>query len=197
MKYLISFVIFIVAGFFAFRQMRPKPLPPPPPPPPILQEPLPVINEEEQQKIIKSANDSDPAVRWEALLLLDKMRSPQAYPLLFEKLRKDQEAQVRIKVAKLLAARNTQDVAQNLVWALRDREAEVRIAVLQSLDQLGNYATASAITEASRDPDESVRVQALKTLNSLQDKRAAEIELARQKHEEEIRRRQAEAAKKR
>lgn len=191
-------LVLVVAGFFAIKQFKPAPPPPPPPPPPpaILLEPLPIINEAEQAKIVKSSSDQDPDVRWESLVLLDKMKSPQALPLLFEKLHKDPEADVKIKIITLLSERSSHDISQNLVWALKDLEPTVRVAALQALDKIGDFATASAITDTLKDQEETVRVQALKTLNSLQDKKAAEIAAAQQKQEEE-RRAAEEAARKR
>ncbi len=197
MKYLLGFIVLVVAGYFALQQAKPKPLPPPPPPPPVINaQPQPIIDEAQQAKIIRATNDMDATVRWESLVLLDKMHSPQAMPLLFEKLRKDPEPDLRIKVAKLLAERRGPDVSQNLVWALRDAEPTVRVAALQALDAVGDYSTAPAITDVLKDQDETVRVQALKTLNSLQDKKAAEI-AAEQKRQEELRRQALEAAQKR
>ena len=73
MKYIMLVLAIGVAGFLAYQEFKPVPPPPPPPPPPaILSEPAPVINEAEQAKILKSADDQDPQVRWEAVLLLDK-----------------------------------------------------------------------------------------------------------------------------
>lgn len=198
MKNLILVIVFIVAAYFAIQKFRtpPVPLPPPPPPPPaILLEPAPVINEEETAKVIKSANDIDPAVRWEALALLDKMKSPKAAAIIFEKLRKDLDLELRIKILRLLSERKGPEVSQNLVWALRDHEPEVRLAALQALEKVGDYATASAITEVLKDPEERVRVQALRTLNSLQEKKAAEIAEAQRRYQEELARQAQEAAK--
>jgi HEAT repeat protein len=196
MKFLVMLIAFVVAGYFAFEQFKPKPPPPPPPPPPpaILLEPAPVISPEEQEKVIKSTNDQDPNVRWEALVFLDKMKSPQAMPLLLEKLRKDPELDVRIKIIRLLGDRRGPDVTQGLVGALRDMEPDARVEALKALDKIGDYSTASAITDVLKDQEETVRVQALRTLNSLQDKKAAEIAAERARQEEL--RRQAEAAAK-
>lgn len=199
MKFALMAVAFIVAGYFAFQQFKPKPPPPPPPPPPaIALQPTPVINPEEQAKVIKSANDQDPEVRWQALLFLDKMKSPEALPLLFEKLHRDPESTVRIKIIALLAARKgapeAPQISQNLIEALKDFEPTVRVAALKGLDQIGDYAAASAITELLKDQEDTVREQAIKVLNSLQDKKTAEI-VAEQKRQEELRR-QAEAAAK-
>ncbi len=197
MKFALMMVVFVVAGYFAFMQLKPKPAPPPPPPPPpppaILSEPLPVINEAEQAKIIKTTEDPDPNVRWEALVLLDKMKSPTAYPILFAHLQKDLDAGTRVKIASLLSHRKGPEITRNLEQALKDQEPDVRLAVLVALDDIGDYSAASSITECLKDQEESVRVQALKTLNSLQDKRTAEIE-AERKHQEELQRQAAEAA---
>jgi HEAT repeat protein len=198
MKFALMGVVLLVAGFFAFQQFKPKPPPPPPPPPPpaIILEPQPIINIEEQSKIIKSANDQDPGVRWESLVLLEKMKSPQALPLMFEKLEKDPETEVRIKIIKSLATRKGPEITQHLIIALRDQEPTVKVEALQALDTVGDYTAASSITDTLKDQEETVRIQALKTLNSLQDKKAAEL-AAEQKRQEELRRQAEEAARKR
>ncbi|MEK7858074.1 MAG: HEAT repeat domain-containing protein [Elusimicrobiota bacterium] len=197
MKHVMMFLVMVVAGYFAFQQFKPKPLPPPPPPPPaILLEPAPVISEEEQSKIIKSANDQDPLVRWESILFLDKMKAPAAYQVMFEKLHKDMDQDLRLKICNLLADRKGPEISQNLVWVTKDNDPDLRVAALKALEKIGDYATASAITDNLRDPDERVRLQALKTLNTLQDKKAAEI-LMEQKRQEDLRRQAEEAARRR
>lgn len=189
MKFILGFLIFVVAGYFAFQQVKPKAPPPAPPPPPpaILLEPQPVISEAEQAKIIKSANDMDASVRWEAIVFLDKMKAPSAYPVMFEKLHKDPEQSLRMNIIRLLAERKGPEITQNLVWALRDNEPEVRVEVLRALDKIGDYGAASAITEMLKDQEETVRVQALKTLNSFQDRKAAEVAAAQRRYEEQQR----------
>jgi len=198
MKFVVMGLVLVVAGFFAFQQFKPKPAPPPPPPPPpaITLEPQPIINPEEQAKILKSAEDQDPDVRWESLVLLDKMKSPEALPLFFQKLEKDPEPGVRVKIIHVLAMRKGPEITQHLIGALKDLEPDVRIEALKALDQVGDFAAASAITETLKDQEENVRVTALKVLNSLQDKKAAEI-AAEQKRQEELRRQAEEAARKR
>ena len=198
MKYVLAVLILVVAGYFALRQLKPKPAPPPPPaaaveapPPP------PLIDEAEQANIVRSANDQNPSVRWEALTLLDKMKSPQAYPILFEKLRKDPDTELRIKIIRLIEDRPGPEVSRSLIASLGDATLEVRIAALKALDKIGDYATASAILELTKDPEDSVREQALRTLNSLQDKRAAELAAADRKRQEDQRRQAEEAQKKR
>ncbi len=187
MKYIALVVLIAAAGFMAYKEFKPVPPPPPPPPPPaILSEPAPVINEAEQAKILKSAEDQDPSVRWEAVLLLDKMKSPQAMPVLFHMLRKDLDPAIRIKAAELLSTRRGEDVLDNLVWAMKDQEAEVRLAALKALEKIGDYSVAGDIAAGPiKDQEEAVRLQALKTLNTLQDKKQAEIEAARQRYEQE------------
>ncbi|OGR89869.1 MAG: hypothetical protein A3J74_03570 [Elusimicrobia bacterium RIFCSPHIGHO2_02_FULL_57_9] len=198
MKQIGAFLVFIIAGYFAFQQLRPKPVAPPPTPPPpaILLEPLPVITEEEQVKVINSTNDQDPDVRWEALVFLEKMKAPQAYPLLFQKLRIDPELNLKIKIINLLGTRSHPEIPEHLLEALKDHNPPVRIKALQALELLGDYSTASAITEILRDQDEAVRVQALKTLNSLQDKREAEIAAEKLRQEQLRRQAEQEAARK-
>ena len=187
MKYIMLVCAIAAAGYMAYEEFKPVPPPPPPPPPPaILSEPAPVISEAEQAKIIKSAEDQDPLVRWEAAILLDKMKSQQAMPILFHMLQKDTDAPLRIKVSELLGNRRGPDVLNALVGALKDQEADVRLASLRALEKIGDYSVAGIIaTGPIRDQEESVRLQALKTLNTLQDKRAAEIEAARVRYEAE------------
>lgn len=187
MKYIMLVLAIAVAGFMAYKEFKPVPPPPPPPPPPaILSEPAPVINEAEQAKILKSAEDQDPNVRWEAAVLLDKMRSPQAMPVIFHMLQKDLEPTLRLKAVELLSNRRGPDVLNALVGALRDQEPEVRLAALRALEKIGDYSVAGIIaTGPIKDQEESVRLQALKTLNTLQDKKQAEIEAARVRYEQE------------
>jgi len=199
MKYVLIVCAVAVAGFMAYKEFKPVPPPPPPPPPPaILSEPAPVINEEEQAKILKSTEDQDPSVRWEAVLLLDKMKSPQAMPVIFYMLRKDLEAPIRIKAVDLLGTRRGPDVLNALVGALKDQEPDVRLASLRALEKIGDYSVAGIIaTGPIKDQEETVRLQALKTLNTLQDKKQAEIEAARVRYEQEKAAAAAEAAAKR
>ena len=197
MKYALLACAIAVAGFMAYKEFKPVPPPPPPPPPPaILSEPAPVINEEEQAKILKSTEDQDPSVRWEAVLLLDKMKSPQAMPVIFHMLKKDLEAPLRIKACELLSNRRGADVLDALVGALKDQEPDVRLASLRAIEKIGDYSVAGVIaTGPIKDQEETVRLQALKTLNTLQDKKQAEIEAARVRYEQE-KAAAAEAAKK-
>ncbi len=189
------FAIFLLCGYFVYREFKPKPPPPPPAPPPILQEPLPIISEQEQAKVLRAAHDQDPGVRWEAVMFLEKIKHPKALPLLFEKLHRDPDVQLRMRTAHLLGERQGREVSQNLVKALKDAEPQVRVAVLQALERLGDYGVASVVTESLNDQEEAVRLQALRTLNSLQDKKAAEI-AAEQARQEELRR-QAEGERRR
>ncbi|MBI3288112.1 MAG: HEAT repeat domain-containing protein [Elusimicrobia bacterium] len=198
MNYVMLLLAAIVASYMAWQRFKPLPPPPPPPPPPaILSEPAPVINEAEQAKILKSTEDQDPSVRWEAVLLLDKFRSPHAMPTMFHMVQKDLDPQLRVKVVELLGHRNSPEVMQALIGALKDQEVDVRLAAIRSIERIGDYTAASVLTTGPiKDQEESVRLQALKTINVLQDKRQAEIEAARQQYEEEKKRVAAEAAKK-
>ena len=223
MRYLLMTAVLCVAGYFAWSQFKPKAPPPPPPPPPaILTEPAPLISPEEVAKVVKSASDQNAEVRWQAIVFLDKMKVPAAFDVMFEKMRKDPEIELRIKVITLLGQRGAQkvtvttnssdplspvysadptsrekrvgDIAQHLVAGARDSIPEIRIAALQALEVMGDYSVASAVTDSLKDPDEKVRLQALRTLNTLQDKKAALIE-AERKRQEELRRKAEEAAK--
>lgn len=198
MKYVLLVCAIAVAGFMAYKEFKPVPPPPPPPPPPaILSEPAPVINEAEQAKILKSVEDPDSNVRWEAVLLLDKMRSPQAMPVIFRMLHRDLDPNLRIKAIDLLGKRGGDNVVNELVGALKDQEPDVRLAALRAIEQIGDYSVAGIIaTGPIRDQEESVRLQALKTLNTLQDKKQAEIDAARARYEQE-KAAAAEAAKQR
>ena len=86
------------------------------------------------------------------------------------------------------------EIAQHLAAAAKDPLPEIRIAALQALAVLGDYSVGDNVTDSLKDSDERVRLQALKTLNILQDKKAAMIE-AERRHQEELRRKAAEAAK--
>lgn len=187
MKYIVLVVLIAAAGFMAYQEFKPVPPPPPPPPPPaILIEPAPVISEAEQAKILKSAEDQDPAVRWEAVLLLDKMKSPHAMPIMFHMLQKDLDPSIRIKVADVLSGRRGPEVLEALCAATKDQEPDVRMAALKAIEKIGDYSIAGFLTTGPiKDQEESVRLQALKTLNTLQDKKQAEIVAAQQRYEQE------------
>jgi HEAT repeat protein len=162
----------------------PAPPPPPPPPPAILSEPAPVINEAELQKILKSATDPEPNVRWEAILFLDKVKAPQAMPLIKELVAHDQEPTLRIKLVGLLSDKRGPEVMTALLGATHDQEPDVRLAALRALEKIGDFTIAPQIADGPiRDQDESVRLQAMKTLNSLQDRRQKEIDEARARYE--------------
>lgn len=200
MKALGVVILVAVLGFLVwqrFLQPAPPPPPPPPPPPAILSEPAPVINEAEIQKVLKSAQDPEPTVRWEAVLFLDKVKAPQAMPIMREMLRRDSEPSVRIKVIELLSNRHNPEVMEALIAAMKDQEPEVRLAAIRALDKIGDFSVAGAIAEGPiRDQDEQVRLQAMKTLNSLQDRKQKEIEEARQRYEQEKQAAAAAAAQK-
>ncbi len=196
MKGLMVVVLAGTLGFLAWQKFKPVPPPPPPPPPPaILSEPAPVIDPEEQRKVLKSAEDPDPNVRWEAVVLLDKMKSPEAMPLMFHMLQKDLEPSLRIKIIELLSNRRGADVVSALVRSMKDMEPDVRLAALRSLDKIGDYSVASAIMAGPvKDQEEAVRLQALKEINQLEE---AEIEAALTAYEAEKAAAAAEAAKNR
>lgn len=185
MRFLPVVLLLGAGGWLAWQKFKPVPPPPPPPPPPaILSEPAPVINPEEQRRILKSAEDPDPNVRWEAVLLLDKMKSPEAMPLMSFMLEKDLDAGLRIKIVSLLSKRRGPEVLEAVVGRMRDAEPDVRLAALRALEDIGDYSVAGAIASGPvKDQEEAVRLQALKTLNTLQDKKQAEIEAARAAYE--------------
>jgi HEAT repeat protein len=185
-------------GFLAWRQFKPTPPPPPPPPPAVVIEATPVISEAEQAKVIRLSRDPDAKVRWEALVLLDKLKVTD--DIVFERLHKDSDPELRIKLIELLGHRavnnpprtppctpkKAQEIIDNIISVSRDPIPEIRLAALQSLQSIGDYTIAPRLMESLKDVDERVRTQALQTLSSLQDKKAAVIEAER--------RRQAEAA---
>ncbi len=196
MKFAAVGVVLLVAGFFLFQKYKPKEAPPPapmealaPPPPP-----APLISPEEEAKIVKSASDDNPEVRWEALKLLDKMKAPSALPLLLEKFQKDPEIPLRVRIAEMLGARKSPDVSRVMVAGTKDFIPEIRVAALKALEAQKDVTTASAVTDCLKDPEEAVKLQALKTLNALQETRAAEI-AEENRRQEEIRRQAEEAAK--
>jgi HEAT repeat protein len=189
-KIAIIVIALAVAGFFAaktvFRKEAPPPVveaPPPPPPPPL-------ITPEEEAKIIKATRDLDPDVRWEAVQLLNNLKSPSANAVLFERLHKDDSVDMRLKVCSLLNTKTGADVAEQLALVLRDNASppELRISALQSLASVGEMSFIPQITECLKDPNELVRKEALKTVNSLNLLREAEIkkaEIERQRLENE------------
>ncbi len=189
-------IAFIVAAFFAYKKLLYKP---PPAPPVVIEappEPPPLISPQEEARVAKSAEDMDPLVRMEAIILLDKLKARSAYPIMFERLHKDDDTALRIKIITLLETRKTPEIAPNLVAVTRDlgSDPSVRVAALTALAKVGDLTTASAVADALKDHDESVRKQALKTLNALQDLREAQAQAARQMAEE-LRRQAEEAAK--
>ncbi len=198
MKALMALVFAAALGVLVWQRfLKPAPPPPPPPPPPpaILSEPAPVVSPAELQRVLKSTQDTDPGVRWEAVVFLDKIKSPQAYPIMFYMLQRDQEPSLRVKIINLLGTRGGPDVLKALLGATHDQEADVRVAALQALDTIGDYSVASAIADGSlRDQDDKVRLQAVKTLNDLQDKKIKAIQEAQQRYEEEKQKAAAAAA---
>lgn len=196
MKFAAIGLVLVVAGFFLFQKYKPKAAPPPvpmeslaPPPPP-----APLISPEEEAKIVKSAADENPEVRWEALKLLDKMKAPSALPLLLEKFQKDPEVPLRVRIAELLGTRKSPEVSRVLVVGTKDFIPEVRVAALKALETLKDTSAASAVTDCLKDPEEAVKLQAFKTLNALQEARAAEI-AEENRRQEELRRQAEEAAR--
>ena len=196
--------VLVLAGALGYmmwdRFLKPGPPPPPPPPPPpaILLEPAPVIPEAELQKVLKSAQDTDPEVRWEAVLFLDKVNSPHAMALMRSMLQRDPEPNLRIKIIDRLSGRRGPEVMQALVGSMTDQEADVRLAALRAIEKIGDFSVASQIASGPlRDGDENVRRQAMRTLNALQDKKQQEIEAARQRYEQEKAQAAAAAAQKR
>jgi HEAT repeat protein len=198
MKAIMVLALAAVLGFLVwqkFLKAAPPPPPPPPPPPAILSEPAPVLSDAELQKVIKSASDSEPSVRWESVVYLDKVKAPQAMPLMFEMLQHDQEPDVRTKIINLLGGRSGPDVLRALLGATKDQEADVRLAALKALDRIGDDSVASAIADGPlRDQDEKVREQAMKTLNSLQDRRNKKIADEQRAYEQEKQRAAAAAS---
>ena len=190
MKYFFMFVIFIVAGYFAYQEIKPKPAPPPPPPPAILSRPSivrPLLSPEDENKIARSAQDTNKTVRWQALKLLANSNSSLALPLLFEHLKHDPSLELRVKILALLSKYpHNKDVLTNIISALQDYEPQIRLAALKSLDNMKAYASAPDITLLLKDPEESVRQEALLTLNDLQKKRQEEIDAACRKWQEEV-----------
>ena len=201
MKFLAVVALAVALGIVLFQRgvftPAPPPPPPPPPPPAILNEPAPVINEAEMAKVLKSAEDTEPTVRWEAVVFLDKIKSPRAMPLMQEMLLHDMEPSVRIKIIGLLSDRRGPDVMKALVGSMKDQEADVRLAALRALEKIGDYSVATDIANGPiRDQEESVRLQAMRTLNSLQDKKQREIDAAKARWEAEKKAAAAAAEKK-
>ncbi len=198
MKYFFLFVLFIVAGYFAFQELKPKPVPPPPPPPPILSKIntiRPLLSPEDEQRIAKSADDTNEKVRWQALKLLANGKSSLALPLLFKHLEHDPSVPLRVKILGLLSQyKGNADVLTHVTAALSDYNPDIRLAALKALDQMDAYSAATAITGLLKDSEGPVRQEALNTLNDLQNKRQKEIDAACAEWKKEMQERQAQAA---
>lgn len=192
MRNILYILVFLVSGFFIVRKMLVKPPPPPvivepPPPPP------PVLNAQDEAKILASCRDINGDVRWEAVRLLDSLGSPQALPMLFERLQKDEEVTVRLKVIQLLATKKGHEVAKNLVIALKDQAnpPEIRKEVLDALGKVGDFTVGPDVTDCLKDTDETVRLQAIQTINELNNQRDIQV---RQLEEDRIRAEEARKA---
>ncbi len=198
MKYLFLFVLFIIAGYFAFQELKPKPLPPPPPPPPILSKLntiKPLLTPEDEQKIARTVNDTNEKVRWQALKLLVNGKSSLALPLLFKHLKNDPSVSLRVKILGLLSQyKSNSDVLTHVLAALNDYNTDIRLAALQTLDDMSAYSAAPNITALLKDGEGPVRQKALNVLNDLQKKRQKEIDAACAEWKREMQERQTQAA---
>jgi len=200
MRYLGIVVGIGMLGFVAFKQFGGGKLPDsmaqaaapepelPPEPPVIEQEPPPVLSPAAIAKIRNATRDTDPSVRWEALQLLINARDPQADAILFDKLHRDTEKDIRLKVVGILGERSGPQVIGHLIRSLRDTEPEVRLAVLEALGRVGDPSVAPHVSQLMQDVDERVRLRALNTLNALQSRREEIAQQTRQKNDEAIRR---------
>ncbi len=198
MKYLFLFVLFIIAGYFALQELKPKPLPPPPPPPPILSKLntiKPLLSPQDEQRIAQSVNDTNEKVRWQALKLLVNGKSSLALPLLFKHLEHDPSISLRVKILGLLSQyKSNNDVLTHVLAALKDYNPDIRLAALQTLDDMSAYSAAPNITALLSDGSGPVRQKALDVLNDLQKKRQKEIDAACAEWKKEMQERQAQAA---
>ncbi|MBI5623248.1 MAG: HEAT repeat domain-containing protein [Elusimicrobia bacterium] len=183
-RIIIIVIVLAIAGFFASRSFVKKAPPPPPvveapPPPP------PLITPEEEAKIIKATRDLDSDVRWEAVQLLNNIKSPSSNAVLFERLHKDDSLEMRMRVAGLLRTKTGADVAEQLVLALQEaaNPPELRIAVLGALASVGEMSVIPQITDCLKDPNELVRKEALKTVDALNRLREAEIKKAEEERQ--------------
>ena len=148
-------IILLVAGYFAFQELKPKPLPPPPPPPPILTQQIapiaPLLTSAEEKKISRSTEDMDENVRWQALKLLNNAHSQYALPLLFSHLKKDSSVALRIKILTLLSGyKKNDDVLSQVSSALEDYNPKIRSAALKAIDEMNGYAAAAAMRIPTR-----------------------------------------------
>lgn len=168
----------------------------PPPPPAIeLPAPKPVFTEAELRKVRRSLEDADAEVRWTAAQVLYNIRDPQAVKLLENLLANDPDAELRMKVVRLLRDRDDSARLNALVGSLRDTEKSVRIASLQALGDIGDPSVVTWVTALLKDAEPEVRIEALKTLAKFQEKRKKEFDLLAEKlkkdYEEAVRRSQA------
>ena len=170
MKFFLMALVLGVAGYFAWQQFKPKPPPPPPPPAPILlTAPASIINTEEQAKIIKSANDQDAEVRWQAILFLDKMKVPVAWDVMFEKIHKDTDLDLRLKVIKLIGEHGAQKLTILPNPADPLNPIVSACAVSTGVDEKCARDIAQHLVATAQDPIPEIRIAALKSLDTLGD----------------------------
>lgn len=179
MNRLLALVVFCAA--FAFlvwdrRRAAEEQVAPPPPPAVDLPAPKPVFTEDELRKVRRSLEDADAEVRWTAAQVLYNIRDPQAVKLLENLLANDPDAELRMKVVRLLRDREDSARLGALVGSLRDPEKSVRIASLQALGDIGDPSVVTWVTSLLRDAEPEVRIEALKAISKFQEKRKKQFD---------------------
>ncbi len=185
----------IVSGLWLYQRQNRKAAPPPPPPP-AAEAPTPLLKPEDMARVKEATRDPDQNVRWEAAQFLVRLNHAEADAILFGMLGRDDQAELRARVAGLIANRRGPQASQALVGALKDIEPSVRAAALRALAKVGDYGTATAVSEALRDPDEAVRLEAVRCLNAMQDRKNEEAR-QNQLRQEELRRKAEEESRRR
>lgn len=155
----------------------------------VVEEPIKLkLSPESMIRIRNATRDTVADIRWEATRFLVKIQDESAGPQLFNMLHRDLNPINRIRVIGLLAEYNEPEVTRSLIRALRDTDNSVRIAVLLALGSIGDYSAVEPIGNMVHDTDKLVRLKAIETLDLLEKRRREEIEAAKRKHEEDMRR---------
>lgn len=183
-------VVGLAAGLFMLYRIQHQPPPPPPPAPPprIHLPPVPVLSDQELQRIRATAKDADPQVRWAAIELLYRVRDPLASQVLRNLLTTDTDPAVKTRAIETLERTGDPNLAEDLMVALKDHEKDVRIAALVALGEIGDAKLAPVVVDMLRDYEPQVRMQALHTMGRFQEKRQQEYQALAQRLKDEYQR---------
>lgn len=106
--------------------------------------------------LIAALQDTDAAVRRQAVVALGELGSARAASPVADLL-KDPQPAVRAAAARTLEAIDARQAVPALTAAMSDANASVRRAVVSALGALGDAAALDALTRALKDEDASVR----------------------------------------